>query len=385
MQAVKVILFGLLLLLSMPNGTKSACDYYQNLVPGETYYVHNIEYPYIYKGENHCIYKMTSPYNVYINCTLEMGNNCYKERLSIGFGNGPFISYCGNYSFRVNGINPTILFDSEYNSRGGTYLCEIKTPNNNNCNCGWKKVTRIVGGQETGVNEFPMMSGMVDIKDQTIYCGATIISNQYVLTAAHCVYGKNSNTIGVIVGEHDTTTGRDTNATRLFPVIKIDIHPYYNNELYGYNDVAICKIYGLINYSAEVGPVCLPFQHQQDLFYNQVVIALGWGATEFGGARSFTLQKVNLNVQNTKTCQQYYEDANYENLCTYTPRKDTCQMDSGGPLLWQNPTTQRLVLVGIVSAGIGCASTEPSIAMRVGAYIDWIKYVTPGVQYCQIE
>lgn len=53
-------------------------------------------------------------------------------------------------------------------------------------------------------------------------------------------------------------------------------------------------------------------------------------------------------------------------------------MDSGGPLLWQNPKTSNMVLVGIISGGLGCATGEPSINTRVESYVDWIKYVTPG-------
>lgn len=53
-------------------------------------------------------------------------------------------------------------------------------------------------------------------------------------------------------------------------------------------------------------------------------------------------------------------------------------MDSGGPLLWQDPKTSRLVLVGIISSGIGCAGDYPSISERVGAYMDWIESNTPG-------
>lgn len=52
-------------------------------------------------------------------------------------------------------------------------------------------------------------------------------------------------------------------------------------------------------------------------------------------------------------------------------------MDSGGPVLWQNPTTENLVLVGVINYGIGCAVVG-SVNARVGAYIDWITSVTPG-------
>lgn len=53
-------------------------------------------------------------------------------------------------------------------------------------------------------------------------------------------------------------------------------------------------------------------------------------------------------------------------------------MDSGGPVLWENPSTHNIVLVGIISSGIGCASKKPAVSMRVGAYLKWIESVTPG-------
>ncbi|KMQ86525.1 venom serine protease, partial [Lasius niger] len=69
-------------------------------------------------------------------------------------------------------------------------------------------LTRIVGGNETGVNEYPMMCGLVDSTNKELYCGCTIISHQYVVTAAHCVSPEERDItkIGVVVGEHDTTT-----------------------------------------------------------------------------------------------------------------------------------------------------------------------------------
>lgn len=53
-------------------------------------------------------------------------------------------------------------------------------------------------------------------------------------------------------------------------------------------------------------------------------------------------------------------------------------MDSGGPLLWTNPTTNALVLAGIMTSGIECGSETPDIGTRVGSYMDWIVSVTPG-------
>lgn len=67
--------------------------------------------------------------------------------------------------------------------------------------------TKIVGGMETGVNEYPMMAGLVDPDQREVYCGSAIISQRHVLTAAHCVADRNANRVGVLVGDHDLTTG----------------------------------------------------------------------------------------------------------------------------------------------------------------------------------
>lgn len=68
------------------------------------------------------------------------------------------------------------------------------------------------------------------------------------------------------------------------------------------------------------------------------------------------------------------------NICTYTPGKDTCQFDSGGPLLWMNPSNRRLYLTGIVSFGVGCGSDNPAVNTRVSSYLDWIVSKTSGKQ-----
>lgn len=67
--------------------------------------------------------------------------------------------------------------------------------------------------------------------------------------------------------------GSDTNASKLYRIEKCTSHPKYLDDI---NDVAICKIVGTIQFSAEVGPVCLPFQHKNDNFVGATVTILGW-------------------------------------------------------------------------------------------------------------
>jgi secreted trypsin-like serine protease len=60
-----------------------------------------------------------------------------------------------------------------YNSPGGRLRCFVSAKRNS-CQCGVRNRGRIVGGNETLVNEYPMMAGIVDSNLKAVYCGATI-------------------------------------------------------------------------------------------------------------------------------------------------------------------------------------------------------------------
>jgi secreted trypsin-like serine protease len=119
-----------------------------------------------------------------------------------------------------------------------------------------------------------MMAAIVNVRSQSVFCGATIISNKHVLTAAHCLAGFGVNNIGILVGEHDVTTGADTNATKLFRVESYVSHPLYVTNQRDY-DIAIITVSGTIAFTNRVGPVCLPFRQYGQSFEGATVIILG--------------------------------------------------------------------------------------------------------------
>ncbi|XP_025269824.1 venom serine protease 34 [Camponotus floridanus] len=378
----------------MSNGLFQNCNYSQHLKPGNIYYVYNPDYPNVSKGRQFCRWTAESDYRMKLICNnfnIPWNFKCALDKLTVYVNQSTAHSYCGNKTFSVEstGKSMAIELSTTFWSLGVKFLCELQTIeeepwDDRNCRCGWKNPTKIVGGMETGVNEYPMMAGLVDPSQKDVYCGGTIISERYILTAAHCLDNKNTSNVGILVGDHDLSTGADTNASRLYTVSRFDIHPLYNNESLE-NDIAIITTNSPISFSEKVGPACLPFQHQSDSFAGSYVDLLGWGTTEFGGMKSKTLQKVTLNVITNRDCRQSDPNLLYSQLCTSGEKKDACQFDSGGPVLWQNPTTKREVLVGIISYGNGCGSNEPGINTRVGTYIDWILHVTSGTSYCKTE
>ena len=77
-------------------------------------------------------------------------------------------------------------------------------PSASECQCGLaKRSKRIVGGEQTEVNEYPWMVGLVNKGQREVFCGASLISNQWILSAAHCFHEETPDTVEALLGEHD--------------------------------------------------------------------------------------------------------------------------------------------------------------------------------------
>ncbi|CAH2013193.1 unnamed protein product [Acanthoscelides obtectus] len=178
------------------------------------------------------------------------------------------------------------------------------------------------------------MAGIVDVTTADVYCGGTIISNRYVITAAHCLLRKSPGVLGVLVGDHNISSGLDTAASALYRVEAYEIHPRFVQAEQGY-DIAIVRTETIIQFSLYVGPACLPFRYSTFDFYGQLVTLLGWGLLEFSGQKADVLQKANVNVVTNGECSSGNPDKTIlsEQICTFARGKDACQYDSGGLLV----------------------------------------------------
>lgn len=127
------------------------------------------------------------------------------------------------------------------------------------CTCGMRKQARIVGGTTTNVNEFPFFCGIIDMSTKRIICGCTIIHENFILTAAHCILNQSLPDLGCVVGGHDYSIQSNSPFTSIYRFSAFIPYPNYDPVSY-LNDIAIMRTYELIQFNTAVSAVCLPIR-----------------------------------------------------------------------------------------------------------------------------
>ncbi|KAL9702322.1 hypothetical protein quinque_005840 [Culex quinquefasciatus] len=368
------------------------CYYSLDMKFGSDYYLPSPQFPLFYPPNTQCSYRINAPFGYRINFTCDVfqipsSTGCKIDAVYISPSGREDLAdaytYCGAGTVQEKSFANSLLLRlrSSPTSRGGKFLCRMSLIQPS-CSCGRKKQTRIVNGVQTAVNEFPMMAAMIDVKTKSVVCGATIISERFALTAAHCLLNRNVDDTVLLVGDHNLTTGADTSYAQAYVLAQFIGHPGFTMNPVA-NDIALLRTLQPIQFNAGVGPVCLPWKFRGASFSGDSVEACGWGNLDFGGPSSNVLMKVDLNVIDNQDCSSRLNSVmSPQKMCTYTPTKDTCQADSGGPLYFTEAGSGRLYEVGIVSYGYACATTKPSVNTRVTEYLDWIMASSPDSFYC---
>lgn len=257
---------------------------------------------------------------------------------------------------------------------------------NSDCSCGIpNRATRIVGGIETEVNEYPWQVAIAFAGNddfQNFYCGGSIINKRWVLSAAHCEVSTSDQ---VIVGAHSWFT--PTSSHRRVNIESVINHPnYYVGANYN-NDVALVKLSEDLDFN-DVGltPVCLPNSGSTNTYADYKAIVMGWGKLDYG-TNNFPseLREVEVDVVTNARCELDYSPSQITDnmLCAGIDEggKDSCQGDSGGPLVAEE--SSKYVQIGVISWGYGCAHEDYfGVYARVTSFVDWITNNIDNNEIC---
>uniref|UniRef100_U3KC38 Enteropeptidase n=1 Tax=Ficedula albicollis TaxID=59894 RepID=U3KC38_FICAL len=281
-------------------------------------------------------------------------------------GDGPFVTI-------TKGSNHSLIFTEREHCLDNLVVhlqCNIQS-------CGKHLVTqnsgtRIVGGSDARREAWPWIVSL-HFNSQPV-CGASLVSDEWLVTAAHCVYGRHlkPSRWQAFLGLYDQSDLAQPPAA-LRNIDRIIINPHYMKQTKD-SDIALMHLQHKVQYTDYIQPICLPEKNQQFLPGINCSIA-GWGDIS---PTSNVLQEAEVPLLSNEKCQQWMPKYNItENmLCAGYDMGgiDSCQGDSGGPLTSEDG--DKWFLVGVTSFGEGCALPQrPGVYVRVTMFVDWIKTI----------
>ncbi|KAL7035117.1 hypothetical protein ACKWTF_008233 [Chironomus riparius] len=257
--------------------------------------------------------------------------------------------------------NKTSLSDN----RAQNFQCGFPSIRNKNSDF----TLKIIGGKVARRGAWPWQVAILN-RYKEAFCGGTLISPNWVLTASHCVRKR----LYVILGEHNLNVKEGSEIE--FKIQTSIKHPKYNKKTVD-SDIALLKLPQSVERSHFIGFACLPEKSQQ-LPVGQSCKVIGWGKRKHSDeSGTALLHEAEVPIISNDACRNvYYDYVITKNMfCAGSHRRDTCSGDSGGPILCRDPkrTNKPWTIYGITSFGDGCGKKNKfGIYTKITNYVDFI-------------
>ncbi|CAH0405306.1 unnamed protein product [Chilo suppressalis] len=251
--------------------------------------------------------------------------------------------------------------------------------------------SRVVGGGGAAAGAWPWQAALY--RDGDFQCGATLVADQWLLSASHCFYQATEAHWVARLGALRRGAWPRGPWERVARVRQVIVHPRYAPRGFR-NDIALLRVDPLPLH-ARLRPACLPPPRAQPPAGRHCTV-VGWGQL-YEHERVFpdTLQEVELPVISTAECRRRTRllplyRVTEDMFCAGYERggRDACLGDSGGPLMCQE--SDRWYIYGVTSNGYGCArANRPGVYTKVSNYIEWIESVmathTPRKNHTRVD
>ncbi|KAK9872393.1 hypothetical protein WA026_017851 [Henosepilachna vigintioctopunctata] len=236
---------------------------------------------------------------------------------------------------------------------------------------------KIIGGYDCSTEKYPFVVSIRTASHLEHFCGGSLISNVWVLTAAHCLTSDNPGVYSVIAG----TSEFKSDGIQRQTVKSLFVYPKYNPNVKGH-DIALIRLGSPFDLSTNlVATIDLPSSELDGDVkdYCQEPMVIGWGHRQSWNPKDKPLeyvfnpilQCISIPILSAQECFDLVKSRPPENMvCVYFQNgsKDSCQGDSGGPLFCNG------TLYGLVSFGYGCAMVnKPGFYTRVDKYLSFIR------------
>lgn len=249
------------------------------------------------------------------------------------------------------------------------------------------KLAKVRSGKVPSRFDAPWLVSLRSAREEggRLTCGGSIISEDYVITAAHCLRYVGRLNLVVRVGDYNSNFDEDSEED--YFIDKVWQHEEFDRLSFNDNDIALLKVQRKngrgIRFGPRVRPICLP-RVGDDYDDLESCTVIGWGPTFYLGKPVARPSEAQVRIVADHLCEEQFTGGarNFTSsfVCAGDPANfvNSCKGDSGGPLACR--VNGRSTLYGMVSSGFSCSLVRsPDSFTRVTKYLRWLyEKLAPG-------